>query len=167
MRGNQDEGNSILEYDRSIPASAGEPRPRSSTTRPSPVYPRECGGTAASVKAYPAMMGLSPRVRGNQPHGLGLSVGSGSIPASAGEPRSYSERQPMRRVYPRECGGTRNEHVRFMPGAGLSPRVRGNHPDQVADNILKGSIPASAGEPEDALAAAEFTEVYPRECGGT
>ena len=71
---------------RSIPARAGEPPaiPRSSST--SPVYPRACGGTNSSSANRNSLMGLSPRVRGNQPRADGPITSVRSIPARAGEP---------------------------------------------------------------------------------
>ena len=70
------------------------------------VYPRVCGGTEAAFAPIFRSMGLSPRVRGNQgppdPH----RMGSGSIPACAGEPPSGPESGYSKRVYPRVCGGT-------------------------------------------------------------
>ena len=72
-------------------------------------------------------MGLSPRVRGNLSEKLGITRGTGSIPACAGEPGSpFRFGDPLSRsipacagepdlsisvgskcmVYPRVCGGT-------------------------------------------------------------
>ena len=52
-------------------------------------------------------------------------------------------------------------------GGGLSPRVRGNPYVQLGLRPDRGSIPACAGEPETAVAAAGRGAVYPRVCGGT
>ena len=70
----------------SIPAFAGEPAGEvSDTGRPS-VYPRVCGGTE-EIAAYPLQdVGLSPRLRGNQPSLCYPPVAERSIPAFAGEP---------------------------------------------------------------------------------
>ena len=51
---------------RSIPASAGEPRPAEHPPLPSAVYPRVCGGTVLLLILAEIQQGLSPRVRGNQ-----------------------------------------------------------------------------------------------------
>ena len=51
--------------------------------------------------------------------------------------------------------------------SGLSPRVRGNRRHRDAHRPRRGSIPASAGEPELVSGAVVFHRVYPRECGGT
>ena len=70
------------------------------------VYPRVCGGTPADFAFYWSTAGLSPRVRGNQLHGITGSLGQGSIPACAGEPRVVPFSSLQQRVYPRVCGGT-------------------------------------------------------------
>ena len=51
---------------RSIPAQAGEPRPRSWRLADRWVYPRTGGGTAAESVAWALESGLSPHRRGNQ-----------------------------------------------------------------------------------------------------
>ena len=54
-----------------------------------------------------------------------------------------------------------------MPESGLSPRVRGNQPDDNDEICLGRSIPACAGEPRPALGRCYLGRVYPRVCGGT
>ena len=56
-------------------------------------------------------------------------------------------------VYPRACGGTSSHAMVFAghPWCGLSPRLRGNRSNMVASRgASEGSIPAPAGEPDDA-----------------
>ena len=111
---------------RSIPARAGEPQTNQPPGRPGGVYPRTCGGTVRLQARTRLNAGLSPRVRGNQQR-IGQDVGVvGSIPARAGEPYLRRRHRPLRRVYPRACGGT--PPPGHLPGTvpGLSPRVRGN-----------------------------------------
>ena len=151
----------------SIPASAGEPRPPRWRRKRERVYPRECGGTASLHRWTPPGQGLSPRVRGNRAGRRAPSRGRGSIPASAGEPSRCRPRGADRRVYPRECGGTRHRLPRAARRPGLSPRVRGNPPLERPRPSARGSIPASAGEPRPGAGAAARWRVYPRECGGT
>ena len=50
---------------------------------------------------------------------------------------------------------------------GLSPRVRGNPWHHATLELLTGSIPACAGEPQRTHAAQSQRAVYPRVCGGT
>ena len=51
------------------------------------------------------------------------------------------------RVYPRVCGGTGVEQYFTHICKGLSPRVRGNHPQGSTIAGSQRSIPACAGEP--------------------
>ena len=71
---------------RSIPACAGEPRGACRTTRFHRVYPRVRGGTVAPSQTSLIGQGLSPRARGNHPHGKLGRESQRSIPACAGEP---------------------------------------------------------------------------------
>ena len=86
-------------------------------------------------------------MRGNPPPEYQQSVGRGSIPACAGEPR---------------CRASRARMI-----SGLSPLVRGNR--QVVIQPLRDgrSIPACAGEPQPGIVAMVQQWVYPRLCGGT
>ena len=111
--------------------------------------------------------GLSPRVRGNPGHGALGDQSVGSIPACAGEPPRHRRRDSSNRVYPRVCGGTAAASVSRPSRAGLSPRVRGNHPAAPAAPDRGGSIPACAGEPAGAPRRRPGARVYPRVCGGT
>ena len=89
------------------------------------------------------VLGLSPRVRGNQRTGL--------CPGRVYRGTS-SLRLSKNRVYPR-----------VMIQLGLSPRVRGS--PGVYPRV--GSIPACAGEPPPLRRRGPSGRVYPRVCGGT
>ena len=91
----------------------------------------------------------------------------GSIPARAGEPSRSPGWAARSTVYPRACGGTFASVCSRMCIRGLSPRVRGNHPDRRVGQRGLRSIPARAGEPSQASARACASGVYPRACGGT
>ena len=91
----------------------------------------------------------------------------GSIPACAGEPSWAFSGARNRRVYPRVCGGTLPSALIRSSGAGLSPRVRGNHRAGVGHDKGFGSIPACAGEPGLNTFGNTADGVYPRVCGGT
>ena len=71
----------------------------------------------------------------------------GSIPACAGEPARDGKAQWLAEVYPRLCGGTVSKSTGFNRGSGLSPPVRGNQGALPLCQLIKGSIPACAGEP--------------------
>ena len=88
VRGNRElpPGDAVVA--RSIPACAGEPMGRVCQLRRLAVYPRVCGGTREVAYNNPALMGLSPRVRGNRLVDADGGALPGSIPACAGEPPS-------------------------------------------------------------------------------
>ena len=50
---------------------------------------------------------------------------------------------------------------------GLSPRLRGNRLAVLDFSVMRGSIPASAGEPTFWATSRLKPGVYPRVCGGT
>ena len=106
-------------------------------------------------------------MRGNRPGSVLAFLSRRSIPACAGEPRSWPIHPLATQVYPRVCGGTEEPEEEIIYLAGLSPRVRGNRPCMASPANAAGSIPACAGEPCMQIARSSITEVYPRVCGGT
>ena len=92
---------------RSIPASAGQPRPVMRTLCWRTVYPRECGAAVRGASVAGEDLGLSPRVRGSHSHNANYRRKGRSIPASAGQPGVRYVRRNRERVYPRECGAAR------------------------------------------------------------
>ena len=151
----------------SIPACAGEPLPCEIALQKRSVYPRVCGGTLHFYVDNGAVWGLSPRVRGNHQSGDAAGESGGSIPACAGEPRADYGWRRTGRVYPRVCGGTCPDSIRYELALGLSPRVRGNRITVDDKPPPDGSIPACAGEPGSAPGYPAQPVVYPRVCGGT
>ena len=89
---------------RSIPASAGQPSSAVSSLRGDQVYPRECGAAKYGVNELRTLSGLSPRVRGSRRVRQSGYRGTGSIPASAGQPNACECHIRHYQVYPRECG---------------------------------------------------------------
>ena len=167
VRGNPGSAGRPVAASGSIPACAGEPRLPCLYRRTHWVYPRVCGGTPMPIVARSCVGGLSPRVRGNPGGRRGRGDGAGSIPACAGEPLQRPRIFAPPEVYPRVCGGTFNVVRRTGGPPGLSPRVRGNRRVQRPARIVKGSIPACAGEPRCPLGLRSGMRVYPRVCGGT
>ena len=167
VRGNRHEGASPTAWQRSIPACAGEPPPTAIHQRPTPVYPRVCGGTSTACSPSFSSRGLSPRVRGNPGLPTQNTRGCRSIPACAGEPPRRLHRRRKCPVYPRVCGGTGPVDPIQVQPHGLSPRVRGNR--AMVEILLRGrrSIPACAGEPGVDKPSGVCYQVYPRVCGGT
>ena len=133
----------------------------------SQVYPRVCGGTYLGDTREGDAYGLSPRVRGNHDERPDEVGNLRSIPACAGEPRTFYLASIRLSVYPRVCGGTYWSHVCYPKGSGLSPRVRGNPLNRVLWSCRRRSIPACAGEPWPHQTKSATSTVYPRVCGGT
>ena len=167
MRGNRKSGGPSSPANGSIPAHAGEPTSVTCRSAVASVYPRACGGTAALKGTTMAVVGLSPRMRGNPMRDRDRAVRGGSIPAHAGEPRTENRCWQQTGVYPRACGGTIAAQSQSPQVPGLSPRMRGNLSRDLglADRI--GSIPAHAGEPARQSVPSSLLGVYPRACGGT
>ena len=111
--------------------------------------------------------GLCPLARGN--HALdGVDVvGSGSIPARAGEPQRATGAGGASGVYPRSRGGTENTKGIRRAFLGLSPLARGNRGRLRRALSCLGSIPARAGEPTTRSDWGLCPWVYPRSRGGT
>ena len=147
VRGNRRAARAAIFGNRSIPACAGEPHPFLRIQLPPRVYPRVCGGTARLVCRLFQRMGLSPRVRGNQPSAGLITDDKRSIPACAGEPVTAPKSVKSAGVYPRVCGGTNDGYRYRNQNRGLSPRVRGNLPAAARCLPPPRSIPACAGEP--------------------
>ena len=167
MRGNRDREAWQSASARSIPAYAGEPNRRRPGPGNSTVYPRVCGGTLPPPLAARFEIGLSPRMRGNQPHRINLPPRLRSIPAYAGEPRLHKSIARCYRVYPRVCGGTGTPGGDAPTVNGLSPRMRGNRERHQRTRRRVRSIPAYAGEPSRSAKPGGRSAVYPRVCGGT
>ena len=151
----------------SIPASAGQPLSPQAHSGPPSVYPRECGATPRALSRLSLGVGLSPRVRGNLCQMWRACIPVGSIPASAGQPKSRWCRRCKGSVYPRECGATCAKCGEPVYPWGLSPRVRGNRRVVGAEDARGRSIPASAGQPAARDTRGPEWRVYPRECGAT
>ena len=147
VRGNLGQGELLGLPLGSIPARAGEPRPRPPCCRQPRVYPRTCGGTLCPSSQSLPFQGLSPHVRGNPPRSRSERGSTGSIPARAGEPFPVVGDRRLIGVYPRTCGGTRSRLLRAVKAKGLSPHVRGNPQPTSRHCGIMGSIPARAGEP--------------------
>ena len=167
VRGNLNPSGAVCGGRRSIPACAGEPSQPPAGQREHRVYPRVCGGTLGLHYALAAVIGLSPRVRGNRVLAISRALRDRSIPACAGEPLAPFPSPDVRGVYPRVCGGTsRWRDCRRLYG-GLSPRVRGNPTGICGTGTTRRSIPACAGEPAGRPELQPGPPVYPRVCGGT
>ncbi len=150
----------------SIPAGAGEPSRRRARSGRRRVHPRRCGGARGPYCPSSSPRGPSPQVRGSQVGAGRGSLGNGSIPAGAGEPRPARQRSSGSRVHPRRCGGAGPMSGDEKGDKGPSPQVRGSPRTGLRDDVQPGSIPAGAGEPGTARSWRGGAGVHPRRCGG-
>ena len=134
-----------MEFDRIIPASAGQTRSRARHRRHTPDHPRECGANHELAGTVQCRVGSSPRVRGK---------------------RADRERWPGRHPdHPRECGANWDARGALGFRAGSSPRVRGKLGDAGGLPSSHRIIPASAGQTKPATAPTIRPADHPRECG--
>ena len=150
----------------SIPAWAGETRPKHRRANPVKVYPRVGGGNAHAKAAAMNDQGLSPRGRGKPRYIAGSMRGARSIPAWAGETILYADDVLAKGVYPRVGGGNAAVWAGEAIQDGLSPRGRGKLRGIAQHFAHARSIPAWAGETTAKRTATATSWVYPRVGGG-
>ena len=167
VRGKQGRIIADLPSRRSIPACAGEAGKATPAAGVQRVYPRVCGGSQRPPPFANAVRGLSPRVRGKHRRRRPVQLGSGSIPACAGEAADGDGLSGIPAVYPRVCGGSAREGAPPFATEGLSPRVRGKRRLPADRPACPRSIPACAGEAERLTRIPPLYPVYPRVCGGS
>ena len=166
-RGNRSAVSAHQHRRRSIPARAGEPRPRRPCQSQYRVYPRSRGGTSLLRDGGSLVAGLSPLARGNLSTVVRGGAEARSIPARAGEPASLRTSYDTTEVYPRSRGGTASTSWLGRAGSGLSPLARGNRRRVDEHRDGQRSIPARAGEPNSVNHLTGLFGVYPRSRGGT
>ena len=151
---------------RSIPARAGETRPRLFRGNHQQVYPRTGGGNVGRRWFRVAGIGLSPHGRGKHLLLAQQRISFGSIPARAGETLEQLQRKLQRKVYPRTGGGNCTASGKRTPSWGLSPHGRGKPAGGYKYATVRRSIPARAGETHQQEQANRIQTVYPRTGGG-
>ena len=117
--------------------------------------------------AFPLPTGLSPPTRGIPYYHPVESKLRRSIPAYAGDPRSYTGVGERGQVYPRLRGGSAHMPSRPTNAGGLSPPTRGIRRSPELAAPRGRSIPAYAGDPAQCQSPLSPLEVYPRLRGGS
>ena len=140
VRGNRPQSRAACSWRRSIPACTGEPLTPCLVGDQAKVYPRVYGGTSSLVAQVTGLVGLSPRVRGNQPTPDPEKILARSIPACTGEPPIQCDISGNQAVYPRVYGGTPLFANYCKQKKGLSPRVRGNLCVRITHFIVKEQV---------------------------
>ncbi len=150
----------------SIPAHAGEPRPRRLRRVRARVHPRPRGGAVSDACPHTIGEGPSPPTRGSPLPRRAAARKVGSIPAHAGEPSRCATGTPRGRVHPRPRGGAAKGDAKVEALNGPSPPTRGSRHHPPAVCRPGGSIPAHAGEPTPSVRCMPSRGVHPRPRGG-
>ncbi len=167
LRGNQILGAVLPAPRGSIPALTGKPPASQPAHGLRRVYPRAYGETRDTSVPLLAVMGLSPRLRGNPHTSRRHPDEVGSIPALTGKPHSGKLSVEEWQVYPRAYGETVPAFLRREVHGGLSPRLRGNQQQLLPQPFRLGSIPALTGKPVSTAMMSRQLGVYPRAYGET
>ena len=104
------------------------------------------GGNPGKPPLTAGALGLSPRGRGKRGRIRGHYERIGSIPAWAGETDNDGFWSSLWSVYPRVGGGNEDDPKAKLHRLGLSPRGRGKRASSTGADVIRGSIPAWAGE---------------------
>ena len=104
-----------------------------------------CGENMDYSRAWAALTGSSPRVRGKR--------------------LRAAERTNSRPAHPRVCGENVLERMDSLEQAGSSPRVRGKRNTENTCNLRGGLIPACAGKTWLAGKKRQENGAHPRVCG--
>ena len=104
-------------------------------------------------------------MRGTRIHPTKRDVGSGIIPAYAGNTPWNRQRQASPWDHPRVCGEHSDAALIIAPRSGSSPRMRGTLHDWPIQVVVEGIIPAYAGNTRNRLASISSHWDHPRVCG--
>ena len=145
-----------------IPACAGNTPGTSASTSIRRDHPRMRGEHVVERRSRRGFKGSSPHARGTLPSTGSYPLGTGIIPACAGNTLSSYPASGRRWDHPR----MRGEHLLFrrtIPGRrGSSPHARGTHFPIVAPSLIPGIIPACAGNTYGLLNKGRMEEDHPR-----
>ena len=108
-----------------IPAGAGQTCPTRSVRSPIRAHPRGCGADSVPADYYAQVMGSSPRVRGRRRCSRRRALGTGLIPAGAGQTGLHRAFRRCSGAHPRGCGADFDRGGLARGIGGSSPRVRG------------------------------------------
>ena len=109
--------------------------------------------------------GSSPRVRGTGLLDRQPAWHFRFIPACAGNSTRAKPSSSRKPVHPRVCGEQKGERLVPALTNGSSPRVRGTGCTDARHRVLRGFIPACAGNSSTPTVAIRARSVHPRVCG--
>ena len=154
------------EFDRIIPACAGDAGQGSIRPCSTADHPRVCGGRDVCVDLATRRYGSSPRVRGTRRGGDAFRPRFRIIPACAGDASRSASHSIMSTDHPRVCGGRETNRDGRDIRNGSSPRVRGTRPGGTVRARQDRIIPACAGDAPTGTARWPRIADHPRVCGG-
>ena len=148
-----------------IPACAGNTRGSTPSAPSRRDHPRVCGEHKETSNGFAVIAGSSPRVRGTQLRVVEDAPCLGIIPACAGNTSYDKNAGDATGDHPRVCGEHVQGPVLFGHLPGSSPRVRGTQEAAGLSAVLRGIIPACAGNTEFRRMLMISARDHPRVCG--
>ena len=149
----------------SSPLMRGKARPSERRTMQSRIIPAHAGKSQGSRQLILRRTGSSPLMRGKVASIGGLSMPRGIIPAHAGKRPSLSLIADARGDHPRSCGEKGGIALGLVAAVGSSPLMRGKEPQNYAQHLKRGIIPAHAGKRDGPLGPVSAIRDHPRSCG--
>ena len=145
MRGTHNYNNPTSFQPGIIPAYAGNTVGLNTPHVPFGDHPRVCGEHSTHTFSCGHNRGSSPRMRGTHESRPVPRIGSGIIPAYAGNTRHDHRYAPPIRDHPRVCGEHKRRVILAVRVGGSSPRMRGTQARWDKASTDAGIIPAYAG----------------------
>ena len=155
----------MLEYNRFIPAHAGNSSSGSCSTSMRSVHPRARGEQVVHPAVADHDLGSSPRTRGTGPRRQELWIWMWFIPAHAGNRAGERIAEAFGRVHPRARGEQSPVCKKPMEKDGSSPRTRETGLRPAPLRRQRRFIPAHAGNRVGGRHVAGEYEVHPRARG--
>ena len=128
-------------------------------------HPRVCGEHRRRKSYQCSGGGSSPRMRGTLEIGFAPVFPRGIIPAYAGNTYWKLHELYVRRDHPRVCGEHGDNDGESIEDLGSSPRMRGTLSHDGCFGVLRGIIPAYAGNTYWKLHELYVRRDHPRVCG--
>ena len=148
-----------------IPALAGNTLVAAGHAGPTGDHPRACGEHVGEAVECVGDEGSPPRLRGTRIGCRWDEIGSGIIPALAGNTFVRRARVTADWDHPRACGEHLSSSATCACAAGSSPRLRGTRRAGRHGHGRRGIIPALAGNTQFRVVIKDKYGDHPRACG--
>ena len=161
-RGTLDRYSCFRDFNRFIPAYAGNARPRAICRRRQAVHPRIRGERPKLPTIMKQATGSSPHTRGTRPDGCCTGGLGRFIPAYAGNARERSSDARPETVHPRIRGERDCAGPAIPMRIGSSPHTRGTPRLRHRPDVPQRFIPAYAGNAQARAGLDRLLPVHPR-----